>query len=214
MRIRGVLWDMDGVLVDNADLHYQSWYDALTQHGIPFSREVFATTFGRNNEETMQILLGAAADSPLADQIVSEKENRFRESIRGRIKPMQGVVNWLSRFEVKGLKQTVASSAPIENIDAILQELDIGDFFDTINCGTGLPSKPDPYLFLQSARSIGVEPNLCLVIEDSRVGIEAAKSAGMRCVAVAKSSLAGDLSLADVIVESLDALSEADLDRL
>jgi beta-phosphoglucomutase family hydrolase len=214
MKIEGVLWDMDGVLVDTAELHYQSWHDALLGRGVDFSREIFAATFGKNNEETMRMLLGETANKREAEQIAGEKEAAFRKSIRGGIKLMPGVIRWLNNFQAKSILQAVASSAPMANIEVIIDECRIGQYFRTVNSGTGMLSKPHPDIFLAAAQSIDVQPQNCLVIEDSRMGVEAAKNASMYCVAVSMSSLADDLSAADVVVDSLEALSESDLDNI
>ena len=93
----------------------------------------------------------------------------------------------------------------------ILEELQIGDYLLAINSGDGLPSKPHPAVFLEAARSIEVEPRNCVVIEDSRVGVKAAKRAEMRCIAVTTSFPAEDLDEADIVVGSLETLSLVDL---
>jgi sugar-phosphatase len=97
------------------------------------------------------------------------------------------------------------------NIDVIVEELQIGDHFMAIRSGAGLPSKPHPAVFLEAARFIDVEPQNCVVIEDSRVGVKAAKIAEMRCVAVTTSYPAEDFVEADHVVESLEMLSLEDL---
>ena len=208
---RGVLWDMDGVLVDTVEYHFQAWAEVLDRYGKHLSREEFAPAIGKNNDETLRKLLSSWESIERHEDLFMEKELAFRKSIRGRARLLPGVAKWLSRLQDMGIRQAIASSAPMGNIDVILEELQITDYFLAINSGDGLPSKPHPAVFLEAARSIEVEPRNCVVIEDSRVGVKAAKRAEMRCIAVTTSYPAEDLDEADIVVGSLDTLSLVDL---
>ncbi len=210
-QIRGVLWDMDGVLVDTVEYHFQAWAEVLDRYGKHLSREEFAPAIGKNNDETLRMLLTNWESIEIPEDLFMEKELVFRESIGGHARLLPGVAKWLSRLQDMGIRQAIASSAPMGNIDVILEELQIGDYFLAINSGDGLPSKPHPAVFLEAARSIEVEPRNCVVIEDSRVGVKAAKRAEMRCIAVTTSYPAEDLDEADLVVGSLETLSLVDL---
>lgn len=210
-QIRGVLWDMDGVLVDTVEYHFQAWAEILDRYGKHLSREEFAPAIGKNNDETLRMLLSSWKSIERPEDLFMEKELAFCESIRGRARLLPGVAKWLIRLQDMGIRQAIASSAPMGNIDVILEELQIGDYFFAIRSGSGLPSKPHPAVFLEAARFIDVEPRNCVVIEDSRVGVKAAKRAEMRCIAVTTSYPAEDLDEADIVVGSLETLSLVDL---
>jgi beta-phosphoglucomutase len=203
---QGVLWDMDGVLVDTGEFHYQSWKEVLEQHDLPFSREFFRQTFGMNNAGILAKLLGEDLTGELLTEISDQKEERFRELIRGRVQALPGVILWLEHLQEAGWEQGIASSAPPANIDALMDELGLRDYFDVIGSGADLPGKPDPALFLEVARQLDVRPAHCVVVEDSVAGVQAAKRAGMNCIAVTTTNPAGALEAADLIVESLDDL--------
>jgi beta-phosphoglucomutase family hydrolase len=210
----GVIWDMDGVLVDTGEFHFQAWSQALSEHGVPFTRQLFTATFGMNNAAVLTVLLGQALPPELLAEIGDRKEQLFRQAVRGRAQLLPGVQAWLERLEAAGVRQAIASSAPQANIDALVDELDLRTYFDVIVSGSDLPGKPDPALFLKAACLIGVLPERCVVVEDAVAGVEAAKRAGMKCVAVTTTSPAHALKEADVIVERLDALPLDTFERL
>lgn len=212
--VRGVIWDMDGVLVDTGEFHFQAWSQALLEHGIPFTRESFRATFGMNNAGILTTLLGQTPAPELLAEISDRKEQLFRQAVRGHAQPLPGVLAWLERLRAAGLRQAIASSAPPANIDALVDELGLRGYFDTIASGFDLPGKPDPTLFLKVARLIGVVPERCVVVEDAVAGVEAARRAGMKCVAVTTTNPAQALKEADVIVERLDALPVDTFERL
>lgn len=203
---QGVLWDLDGVIVDSGEFHFLAWSETLSEHSIPFSRELFQATFGMNNAGILAVLMGQPPAPELLAEISDRKEQRFRQAVRGRARPLPGVPGWLERLKTAGVRQAVASSAPPENIDALVDELDLRGYFDAIISGFDLPGKPDPALFLKVARLIGVPPEQCVVVEDAVAGVEAAKRAGMKCIAVTTTNPPHALEAADVIVERLDAL--------
>jgi HAD superfamily hydrolase (TIGR01509 family) len=203
MAIRqGVLWDMDGVLVDSGEFHFQAWSEVLPEYGIAFSRESFRAVFGMNNARTLTALFGQPPAPELVAEISDRKERRFRQAIRGRAQPLPGVLDWLERLKSAGWRQAVASSAPPENVDALVDELDLRVTFDALVSALGLPSKPEPALFR------------CIVVEDAVSGVEAAKRAGMRCIAVTTTNPASALGAADVVVQRLDALPADAFQRL
>ena len=209
-----VIFDMDGVLVDTGEFHFQAWSRALSEHGIPLTSEQFRATFGMNNATILAVILGQTPTPELLIKISDRKEQLFRQAVRGRVQPLPGVQVWLERLEAAGVRQAIASSAPPANIDALVDELDLRTYFDVIVSGSELPGKPDPALFLKAARLIGVLPKRCVVVEDAVVGVEAARRAGMKCVAITTTNPAHTLKGADVIVERLDALPLDTFERL
>ena len=95
----GVLWDMDGVLVDTGDLHYAAWIEVLDDYDIDFPREQFDASFGMNNMALLTMLLGRKPEPELYATINERKEERLRELSEGRVQPMVGVVSWLERLQ-------------------------------------------------------------------------------------------------------------------
>lgn len=205
---RGVLWDLDGVLVDTGELHFQAWSEALPEFGLEMTREFFAGTFGMNNAGVLTELLGHPPEPDRLAEISEYKERLFREAVRGNVTALPGVRTWLERLAAEGVPQAIATSAPPENIDVMVDGAGLRAYFDAIVSGFEMPAKPDPAVFLEAAHRIGVSPERCVVVEDAIAGVEAAKRAGMRCIAVTTTNPAEALQDADIVVDRLDKLPE------
>jgi beta-phosphoglucomutase family hydrolase len=206
IHLQGLLWDLDGVLADTGEFHFQSWNKALNEFGIPFTRTFFQSHFGQNNRSTLALLLGETPTPELLTEISDRKEQYFRSLTRGQVQLLPGVRQWLDSFSQAGVKMAIASSAPQENIEVLVDELAIRNYFDALISGHLLPGKPEPDVFLQAAQQIGASPASCVVIEDSIAGIQAARRAGMKCLAVTTTNPPEALQNADWIVERLEDL--------
>jgi len=204
--MQGVLWDMDGVLVDTGEAHFDSWRQVLAERGVPFSRADFERTFGMNNAGILELLKDEELVADEVQAISDRKEMLFRQLVKDKAKLLPGVLDWLARLESLGIRQAIASSAPHENIDVLVDELGLRGYFEAIVSGAAMPGKPNPDVFLEAARRIGVPPAACVVVEDAIAGVQAARYAGMRCIAVTTTNRADKLSAADIVVDSLDEL--------
>jgi beta-phosphoglucomutase family hydrolase len=198
-----VLWDMDGVLVDTGEFHFKAWQQTFEELGVAFDKEDFKATFGMNNAGILEWVYGRKPEPKEISTISDEKEAFFRKLIKGKAKSLPGVQDWLRQFQAWGIKQAITSSAPPKNIEVLVAELRIEEFFDAIVSGFDLPGKPNPHVFLKAANIIQVEPVHCVVIEDAIAGVEGAKRAGMKCIAVTTTNPASKLAKADYIVDRL-----------
>lgn len=204
-----ILWDMDGVIADTGQAHFMAWQILYRERGETITYQEFARTFGMSNLPILRAWLGD--DQPLdrLQAISKRKEQLFRQLAHEHTHLLPGVTAWLERGRTRRYRQAVASSGPMANVVALVTALDIADYFDALVSGAGLPrSKPDPAVFLQAAAALGAPPVDCLVIEDSLMGIEAAKAAGMRCIAVTTTHPATKLGQADLVVDNLEVLGE------
>ena len=186
MRMRTILWDLDGTIADTEALHFHAWQAALHVDSIEYEHATFLADFGRNNREILTDLLGDAATPALIQEISRRKERLFRNALPTfTVPPLPGVIHWLDELQNAGVRQVVSSSGTMANITATIAKLDVGDYFMALMSGYKLPrGKPHPALFLNSAAAVGVTPADCIVIEDSVAGVEAARRAGMASVAV------------------------------
>lgn len=210
MTTRAVLWDMDGVLVEDGEQHYLAWRETLAEVGIILDRQTFQRTFGMNNAGILELLLGHTPPADVVQEISERKEERFRNLIRGQVRLAPGARVWLERLQAEGFLQAIASSAPQANLEVLVKELEVGSFFAAVVSGAEIPGKPNPAVFLEAARRLGVPPAGCVVIEDSVAGVEAAKRAGMRCLALTTTNPRSALRQANVVVDSLEQLTLAD----
>ncbi|MBN2501683.1 MAG: HAD family phosphatase [Anaerolineales bacterium] len=199
-----MLWDLDGVLVDTGEFHHQAWVDAAQKFDFPYSRQFFIDHFGMNNTRFMTLILGHAPNPDFLAEVDTYKETIYREAIRGQAELLPGVADWLAFMHAAGVPQAIGSSAPQANIDALVDELQIRAYFGSIVSAHQLPSKPDPTVFQTAAANLEAEPSGCLVVEDAIAGVEAAKAAKMKCLAVTTTNPADALQQADLIVDRLD----------
>ena len=206
---------MDGVLADTGDAHYEAWRTMFAERGRPLTRQAFDQTFGMANGQILQQWLGEDTPRRVIDELATRKEALFREGVAARTRLLPGVRRWLDWAKSEGVRQAVASSGEMANIVAVVAALDIGNYFDALVSGAFLPrSKPDPAVFLHAAGALGLTPSDCLVIEDGVVGVEAARRAGMRCLAVTTTHPADRLASADLVVDSLNDLDTATMMKL
>jgi HAD superfamily hydrolase (TIGR01509 family) len=211
-RDRGVLWDLDGTLVDSAELHWISWRDTLAAEGHQVSYQQFLDSFGQKNDRILPSWLGRDTPAERMARIGDEKEAAYRRLARARgLTPLPGSADWVRRLRAAGWKQAIASSAPRENVEVMLQALGLAAEFDArVGAEDVTAGKPDPQVFLAAAAKLGLPPDRCVVVEDAAVGIEAARRAGIRAIGV---STAAALN-ADIVVRSLADLPLDAFDRL
>jgi HAD superfamily hydrolase (TIGR01509 family) len=205
--LKAILWDMDGVLTDTIQLHFDVWEQILGEHHIPYDRRKFQNIYGLKDREFLPHLVDKPLDSDQLDSITSQKQLAFTKAVYGHVQPLPGVIDWLIRFRSWGYKQAVASSAPLHNVEAIVDTLNIRQYFQALITPGTLPGKPDPTVFLIAAEALETPAQDCIVIEDAIPGIIAAHRAGMRCIAVATAKPPVDLAQADIVVKTLAELT-------
>lgn len=183
--VRALIFDMDGTMVDNMRFHDAAWESWHADHALPFERSSF---FARTAGMAVTEIVGPHFPDADADEIarLSEaKEARYRESYRPHVTPLPGLLALMARADAAGVPMAVASAAPPANIDVVLDTLGLRHRFATIIAPSqGFRGKPHPDLFLGAAGRMGAAPESCLVFEDAPLGVEAARRAGMRAVAI------------------------------
>lgn len=210
----GVIFDMDGVLVLSDEAHYESWCLVAKQHGVDMTRELFLSTFGQVSEDCIRVMFGADTPADVIDQIADTKEVAYRNLVRDDMPLAPGLGALLDTLRSAGVRMAVGSSAPPENVDLILDKAGLRDDLSvSVNGKQVAHGKPAPDIFLLAAQKLGVAPERCVVIEDAPVGIEAARAAGMRAVAVATTNTVKDLKQAGAHTIAKD-LAELDLAQI
>jgi beta-phosphoglucomutase len=180
-----VIWDVDGTLVDTAQLHFDAWVRLSDELGKPFTKEHFAATFGRRNPEIIRYLYGEHHTDEEIAVLGERKENYYRGEAQKGVDLLPGVKKLLDGFAAAGVKQAIGSSAPRGNLELIIRMTKTATYFDAIVAMEDTTrGKPDPQVFLRGAEKLGVPPARCAVFEDAVAGVQAAKAGGMKCVAV------------------------------
>jgi beta-phosphoglucomutase family hydrolase len=210
-----VIFDMDGVLADTEPIHYQSWVKMAKEIGINFSQEFFKSSFGQQSVPIIRKLVGKKVDDDLVEKWADLKEKYFREMVKDKIIPLPGVLKLLKELNRLKFKLAIGSSAPPENVDLLLNSLKIKECFNVIITASEVKNgKPAPDVFLIASVKLQIVPSNCVVIEDAPVGIEAAKNAGMKCIALTTTHSYRELITADLVIKDLSKIHVQDIIKL
>lgn len=183
--VRALIFDMDGTIADTMPFHDDAWEQWHRSVGLPFDRDgFFARSAGRTGPEILGELFPGKTKAELL-AFEDAKEEIYRALCRPHLAPVAGLLDLLDRADAHQVPMAVGTAAPMGNVDFTLDGLGIRHRFRTVACpGQGLRGKPNPDLFLAAAERIGVAPEHCVVFEDAPLGVEAARRAGMRAVAL------------------------------
>ena len=188
MGLRGIIFDLDGVIVSTDEQHYLGWKALADRLGIPFTREVNSRFRGVSRMACMNILeeLGGKHYTDGEKIAYADWKNEYYRELLDQMSPAdlsQEVRSTLDALRARGLKLAVGSSS--KNAKFILQRIGLSDYFDAVSDGTNISrSKPDPEVFLKAAEYLGLTPSDCLVVEDAVSGVEAAHAGGMKAATV------------------------------
>jgi beta-phosphoglucomutase len=201
-QISAVIFDMDGVLADTIDLHYQSWQRVADEWQIPFSKEDYSQILGMKREESVDYLL---RNHPVTTntrlEMLRRKNDYYLELVEtlNSDKLLPGVPKLLAELQAAQMRIALGSSS--KNAELVLRKLGIDNLFEVIADGNSVPnSKPSPEVFQKAAELLGLPTKECLVIEDAAAGVEAAKAAGMIVLGVGPTDR---LQQADLVLDSL-----------
>jgi beta-phosphoglucomutase family hydrolase len=203
--LEAVLWDMDGVIADTADYHYRAWHSVFKERGVAFSKTDFMRFFGRRHDTIVRFALGDSISPEELHAISEKKQALYRRMVSKNVIPLPGAVALIKSLNEHGIMTAIGTSAVPDNVEVILRGLGIVNCFQAIAYGTEVAEgKPSPLIYQLAAQKLGVKPGGCVVIEDAIAGVDAAKQAGMKCIAVTNSHPGDKLQNADLVVDSLE----------
>ncbi|MFP4140678.1 MAG: HAD family hydrolase [Phycisphaerae bacterium] len=216
MTRRAVIFDMDGVLIDSYDAHLKSWMRMAQNRGLEMTEEMFASSFGQTNRTIIPQHWPECDNPSTIRDISDEKEAAFREILHESFPEMPGAGDLLRRLGEAGFALAVGSSGPTENVQAVLEELPHAELISARVTGSDVShGKPHPEVFLAAAEKLRIAPEDCLVVEDAAAGVEAARRAGMACIALTGTTSAEVLEQrgAHRVVDSLEVITPAGVTR-
>ena len=188
-KIKGLIFDLDGVIVFTDHYHYLAWKKVADELGVYFDKEINNRLRGVSRMASLEIILENYHDKPLSEEekleIATRKNDIYRDSLKelSHQDCTDEVRETLTELRRRGYKLSIGSSS--KNAKFILERIELLDAFDAISDGTNITkSKPDPEVFLKGAEFLGLKPEECAVIEDAYAGIDAAKDGGMVGVAI------------------------------
>lgn len=203
----GVIFDMDGVLVDSAAPHLRSWQLLAEECGGSVTDEQFADTFGRQNRDIIPILFGPVSEFRM-QALADRKEEIYRDLIWKDPPIIEGALELIRGLHEAGAALAVGSSGPPANIELVLVSMGVQSCISIVVSGDDVTrGKPDPQVFSLAADRLEIAPARCVVIEDAPVGLEAAGAAGAHSVGIALYHPPEALEHADLVVPRLADLT-------
>jgi len=204
--MKAFIFDMDGVIIDSEPLHNEIILKTLAYFKIPFVAENLEQYAGTTTAFLFNKIIEERNLALDVSEMVNYKDQYVIQGIRDSdLVPIPGILDLLAALKQLQIPLAIASSSAVPFIDAVVEKLKIVNQFDIIMSGEALPkSKPDPAIYLLTAKQLGVNPVDCVVLEDASLGVQAAKAAGMFCIAFQnKNSGQQNLSQADQIVAKI-----------
>ncbi|MBN3535105.1 beta-phosphoglucomutase [Mycoplasma procyoni] len=213
--IKGLVFDLDGVITETASLHYKAWRNEVAKLGLNYTEEQNSSLKGLNRIDTLKAILKLFNKSLSEQEIVeiaTEKNNNYKKLLETDIDEkdiLPNIKNFLDQAKAKGLKLAIASSS--FNAPLILKKINLFSYFDFIvDPGTIKNGKPDPEIFLAAVKGLGLQPQECIGFEDAIAGVKGLKDAKIKTVAITHGEKE-NWEIADVVLKST---AELDLEKL
>lgn len=207
--IKAVIFDMNGVIIDDEDIHEIAFKSALDKYNAHFNHEDYLKIFGgRTDEEGIEVLAKKLGRNDIpTDKVTQEKQKQYFNLFPQNKKTFKGVVGLVKSLS-KQYKLALTTSATKKEANMILKEFNLTDYFPTVITSNDITrGKPDPQPYLLTAEKLNLNPSDCIVIEDSGNGVLSAKAAGMKCIGVTTTHPKKAVEMADKVVESFSEIN-------
>lgn len=201
-KLKAVLFDIDGTLLDNNDYHKRAWMKYLKGEGKEISDDEFKDKIsGRTNLDAVQHIYDKEMSEEEAEKYYLKKEEIYRTLYEPHIAPIKGLIGFLKELQQQNITMALATSGIQVNIDFMFEHVPIKQYFKTIIQSKDIKNgKPDPEIFIKTAEALGIPAANCVVFEDSTSGVEAGKAAKMKVVALTTTHTPKELDAADLII--------------
>jgi beta-phosphoglucomutase family hydrolase len=206
------IFDMDGTIVDNMGVHTRVWIDILGELGVHLTvGEFHRQASGKTTRQILRQLVGDRLSDEEMEEYSKHKESLYRSTYRPHIRPVNGLIEFLEETRRLGIRLALATSAGKENIDFVLNSIGIVSYFSAVVGAEEVEhGKPDPEMFQAAAQKLGVEPEQCLVFEDSLVGVDAASRAGMKVIVITTTVDSQEFQGLEAVVRIIDDFTSLD----
>jgi len=216
--LKAVIFDMDGVIIDSEPTHMKLENETYKKLGIEVSGDEHHTFVGATSNYMWEALKNKYKLNQTLEELVEYDRSKYFKHLNSdecEIILIKGVKELIKDLYENGVKLAIASSSPLNVIEAIAKKFEIEEYFEAFVTGDNVQrSKPAPDIFLFASEKLGVKSENCVVIEDSHNGVLAAKKAGMKCVGI-NSDPAGtqDISMADLLINSFNEVNYEKLSK-
>ncbi|MDB5250623.1 MAG: haloacid dehalogenase [Segetibacter sp.] len=207
--LKAVLFDLDGTLLDNNEVHLKAWKQYLKENGKEISDDDFKENIsGRTNKDAIEHVYDKKMSEEEASEFYLQKEKIYREMYKADIAPIAGLPEFLKELEEHNITMAIATSGITVNIDFMFEHVPIKQYFKKIISSKDIrKGKPDPEIFLKTAEAVNTPPANCIVFEDSTSGVQAGKAAGMKVVALTTTHSPEELKEADLVIKDYTELN-------
>ncbi len=215
--LKGLIFDMDGTLVDNLAYHFMAFEEYAKRMGFTMLEPLSLKHNGMHSDEIFKTLVGENIVAEYgARRLNREKEEVYREMYRPNLKPVAGIVEFIKKAKQAGLKCAIGSAGCRENVEFIVEALGIGDMIDASISGSDVThGKPHPEIFIKAYEALGLKAEECIVVEDAVNGVVAGVAAGCKSIAVtttatveALTEAGASLCVEDYTTLTIDQLNE------
>jgi HAD superfamily hydrolase (TIGR01509 family) len=213
----GVAFDLDGTLIHNNDFHIQSWQIFYQKRNMPpLTKTEYLQQFnGKTNADVLRYIFGTNISQEMIQAYTNEKEAIYREIYAPHIEPVNGLTDLLETLNNNNIPMVIATSGIKENIDFMLQHIPIQHYFKNIIYSAHIKhGKPHPEIYEKAVQELGLPPNCCIAFEDAVAGISAAKSAGLKVIALTTTHPPNELLAADKIITDFTYINFQALQQL
>jgi HAD superfamily hydrolase (TIGR01509 family) len=190
---RGVVFDLNGTLVDDIPFHFDAWRALAGDLGVVLSDETLQSFNGLKNDDILPKIAGPNVSPTRAAELLDRKEQTYRRLYRPHLALVSGARELLERLRASAVPIAIASSAPPENRAMVIDGLELQHFVSVVVAAEHLPGKPAPDVFLEAARRLGVAASECLAFEDAVAGVQSAVRASMLVGAITTNNPASTL---------------------
>jgi beta-phosphoglucomutase len=200
--IKAAIFDMDGTMINNMEYHQKAWAEFLKKYHISFTPEEFKEKIsGKKNDQIFRMVFHQNLSDEEIKQYTEEKESLYRQMYEPALKEVDGLHQIIEELEKKRIKLAIATTAPEKNRELALRVLNLKEKFPVILGDEHVThGKPDPEIYLETAKQLSVEPNECVVFEDTPPGVGSGKNAGMTVIGILTTHTPEQLNQADYTV--------------
>jgi HAD superfamily hydrolase (TIGR01509 family) len=211
----GVIFDMDGVMVDSNPMHKIALAEFCGRYGLSLSEEELVhKVYGRTNQNWISNVFGPLPPAQI-QAYAQEKERIFRELYQNEIKALDGLLEFLNWLKSEQIPCAIGTSAPPENVSFVLEHTQTQAFFATIIDDSQIErSKPDPQVYLKASAALGFEPGRCIVFEDSLSGVQAGLAAGCKVIGISTTHSPEDLAACHAVLPDFKKASRTVVDLM
>jgi len=211
MKDKAIIFDMDGVIADTEEYHCKAWIETYTKYGIDIDKEYYFNKISGNHHSTSVNIVNSEFKTNIDPDTAALAKGQVAADIaQGKIKAVPFVVDFIKEMRKKGVVLGLATSSSFKFAKSVLETLGIEDSFKVIHSGECVKKgKPNPEIYLKTAKILNVKPENCVVIEDTRSGVESAKAAGMKCIGFLNGKNQKEqLAYSDFVINSFEALNQ------